>query len=150
MILHQTGNLLAVDKGYIVHGCNAQGVMGGGVAAQVRFHYPDVYSAYIASGHKLGTLSYQQYDELVVVNAVTQEYYGRDNRLYTSYDAVRNCFKDLAALAETLDVPKIVNFPLIGCGLGGGDWRVVQQIIEEELGDDFVKILWTLDTKYPG
>lgn len=32
MIQYKTGNLLDTPDSYIVHGCNAQGVMGSGVA----------------------------------------------------------------------------------------------------------------------
>lgn len=42
---HQ-GDLLGVNHGIIVHGCNCNGVMGSGVAAQIRDKWPDVYRAY--------------------------------------------------------------------------------------------------------
>ena len=146
MIIHNKGDLFSVTEGYIVHGCNAQGVMGSGVARIVKEKYPLAFRAYKESGHQLGSLSYFVEGELCVVNAVTQEFYGRDGQQYTDYDAVRDCFRRLRMLSEQrVGVPKIVNFPLIGCGLGGGDWNVVEAIIEEELGNDFVKVLWTLE-----
>ena len=33
---YKTGDLLAVPSGHIVHGCNAQGAMGAGVALAIR------------------------------------------------------------------------------------------------------------------
>ena len=36
MIQYKKGDLLSVTKGIIAHGCNAQGVMGSGVALQIK------------------------------------------------------------------------------------------------------------------
>lgn len=145
MIQNKKEDIFTVNEGYIVHGCNAQGVMGSGIAALVKQNYPYAFEAYKNSGHLLGTNSYYIEDGLCIVNAVTQEYYGRDGKRYTDYEAVRNCFRDLRGFANRHPaLPKIVNFPLIGCGLGGGDWAIVEAIIDEELDDSFTKILWTL------
>jgi O-acetyl-ADP-ribose deacetylase (regulator of RNase III) len=158
MIKHEVGDLFSVTEGYIVHGCNAQGVMGAGVAGQIKFYFPEAFDVYKecinikrAKGKDpLGTNTYLPNGKLVIVNAITQEYYGNDGKLYTSYDAVRSCFKDIKEEIEQWqkiykDVPRVLNFPLIGCGLGGGDWDIISSIIEEEIGDDFEKVLWTLD-----
>jgi len=145
MIEHKIGDLFSNTEGYIVHGCNGQGVMGSGVARIVRDYFPAAFKAYIESGHGLGTNSYSMHDKLIIVNAVTQDFYGRDGNRYTDYDAVRQCFKELAEYAQDQDVPKVVNFPLIGCGLGGGDWSIVASIIDNEIDDSFKKVLWTLE-----
>ena len=125
------GNLLDA-KGMIVHGCNAQGVMGSGVAAAIRAKWPGAYAAYRAcyeaAGLRLGTVTLWSNDEVTVVNGITQEFYGRDSRVYVDYDAVRGVFKTVAELQR--NTGQDVNFPLIGCGLGGGDWTRVAQIIE--------------------
>jgi len=88
-------------------------------------------------------------NNFVIVNAVTQEYYGSDGERYTDYDAVRSCFRDIREEIEYWnkiykDVPKVINFPLIGCDRGGGDWDIVARIIDEEIDDSFKKVLWTL------
>jgi len=145
-------------EGYIVHGCNAQGVMGSGVAKIVKDRYFEAFKLYAMclqlkrekNESALGKNTYHlENNNFVIVNAVTQEYYGREKKLYTDYDAVRSCFKDIREEVEYWhkiykDVPKVINFPLIGCDRGGGDWDIVAKIIDEEIDDSFKKVLWTL------
>lgn len=40
------GDILSATRGVLVHGCNCQGVMGGGIAKLIRDKWPDVYLAY--------------------------------------------------------------------------------------------------------
>ena len=40
------GDICSVNSGIIVHGCNAQGVMGSGVAKAIRLKYPQVFEDY--------------------------------------------------------------------------------------------------------
>ena len=40
------GDVLSIKEGIIVHGCNCQGVMGGGVALSIRNQFPTVYNLY--------------------------------------------------------------------------------------------------------
>lgn len=159
----QKGDLLAIDRGIIIHGCNCQGVMGSGVAEAVRRKYPTVYDAYIALhkrwGLKLGTSQFcvspfdseedwakQQSDAtcaglpqgVVVVNAMTQYRYGTDRR-HVDYDAVSAVFARIALLARASRLP--VYFPLIGCGLAGGDWEEVAPRIEAALGQNIDRTL---------
>lgn len=128
------GDLLSVTEGIIVHGCNAQGVMGSGVALAVRQKYPKVYEKYkqeIQLGFLgLGDVQLVKVKQnLFICNAITQEFYGRSNKLYVSYDAIRNVFLDVFAAAE--DGVYDVSTPKIGAGLGGGDWEVILKIIKE-------------------
>jgi len=46
MIEHKIGDLFSNTEGYIVHGCNAQGVMGSGVAKIVKDQYFDAFKRY--------------------------------------------------------------------------------------------------------
>lgn len=146
MIHEHKGNLLHVQKGIIVHGCNALGVMGSGVAYQVRQIWPGAYSVYRKeyerAGLKVGdVLPYRPRDGLVVANAITQEHFGRDpDTVYVDYDGVRACFEKIKVLALALDLP--VHFPLIGCGLANGDWEIVSGIIDECIPDEIGKHLW--------
>lgn len=146
MIEEHVGDLLAIDRGIIVHGCNARGKMGSGVALGIKHAFPLAYQAYQQqyrqSGLHLGDISVARVgDQKYVVNAVTQEDYGRDpGRVYVDYEAVRQCFTKVNALAKELGLP--VHFPLIGCGLAHGDWRIVSRIIDETLDADVPRHLW--------
>jgi len=137
------GNLLDA-KGMIVHGCNAQGVMGSGVAKAIRAKWPGAYAVYRAAYEKaglcLGTVTTWRDDDVTVVNGITQEFYGRDGRVYVDYDAVGAVFKTVAEMQRISR--QDVNFPLIGCGLGGGDWTKVAKIIENTQHPSTNLYLW--------
>jgi O-acetyl-ADP-ribose deacetylase (regulator of RNase III) len=128
------GDLLSVTSGLIVHGCNAQGVMGSGVALAVRHKYPKAYNDYRTAIFEnflgLGEVQFVKVSEgLYLCNAVTQEFYGRDNKVYVSYEAIWSIFQAVFSLAThgyTVSIPKI------GAGLGGGDWDRILQIIKEQ------------------
>ncbi|ESQ88967.1 hypothetical protein ABAC460_14395 [Asticcacaulis sp. AC460] len=45
-IIYKTGDLLEAPERVICHGCNAQGVMGSGIAVPIRNRYPMVFKAY--------------------------------------------------------------------------------------------------------
>ena len=138
------GDLLTA-KGIIVHGCNCQGVMGSGVALQIKTKWPAAFEKYMEH-HRLqrlylGSAHYIAVeDDVIVVNAMTQRFYGRDGRRYVDYDAVGAVFRFVRGLAKHHNLP--VHFPLIGCGLAGGDWSVVEPIIHEQLGPNVEATLW--------
>lgn len=123
----------------IVHGCNAQGVMGSGVAAIVKKLYPFAYDVYKACkrskrGLVLGDISVlHSLSGPSIVNAITQENYGRDGVRYVDYDAVVTAMQSTAKEAKRLDLP--VHLPLIGGGLGGGDRRRLIAIFQAAFHD---------------
>lgn len=150
-IVIQRGNFLSVKEGIIVHGCNCQGKMRSGVASEIRDLYPEAYNkyktVYDTNGLRLGSIiPVDVSDTLTIINAMTQEYYGRDKAVvYVSYDAVYECFEQINVLA--LQMNRSVHFPLIGCGLGNGDWNIVSQIINDTLDSKIQKTLWVLPNK---
>lgn len=134
-------DILAVEEGIIAHQVNLQGVMGAGLAKQIRLKYPEVYQSYSywCKSGKL-TLGSNQYlkvsDGLWICNMAAQKSYGRDKR-YTNYDALRLCLRELNATAGSLPVYLPYG---IGCGLAGGDWGVVLPMIETVFRDRDVTI----------
>ena len=148
MIEVREGNLLDVDKGIIVHGCNARGVMGSGIAAQIRNKWGKTYDIYVQQyayhGLQVGNIVPVYINrELIVVDAITQHTYGRDSFRYVSYDAIADCFALINKLAYRRGI-KDIHFPLIGAGLGGGNWDIIASIIDTEIDDYHNKILWEL------
>lgn len=152
-IEYRKGNLLDVTEGIIVHGCNAQGVMGSGVALAVKKKYPECYDIYTRVPLSLGEVVW--YDastdyndpphELWIANAITQEFYGTGKR-YVNYAAIAECFKKVFRNAKALRAGyHDVHFPKIGAGLGGGDWSIIEQIINDcDPYDKVKKICWEL------
>jgi O-acetyl-ADP-ribose deacetylase (regulator of RNase III) len=168
MIRKIEGNLLNLQDGILVHGCNCQGVMGGGIALLVRNKWPTAYQAYRAqyelNGLMLGDVvsvgaehwqtnsSVMRHLEgiapdlpgkLIVVNAMTQDDFGNNpESVYVDYDAILAAFARVRLLAR--DSGLEVNFPLIGCGLARGKWEEVAARIEAVMGSDIACNLWVL------
>lgn len=145
-IKHKQGNLLDA-RGIIVHGCNCIGAMGAGVALAIRKKWPVVYNNYVSlhkqEGLQLGEIQpIHVSQDVVVINAMTQQNVGT-HRQQVDYSALRECFNKVHRYAIDNGI-SVVNFPLIGCGLAGGDWGTVSAIIDSELGDSLEKVLWTL------
>ena len=147
-IIYKKGNLIHATETIIAHGCNAQGKMKSGVAKDIRNAFPEAYDAYIThlelnkrtKADVLGSIAWAVHGyglpglEKVIANMITQRYYGRDpDMVYVDYDAIRSCMKRLNKKAKEFTVaPHCVAMPMIGAGLGRGDWDQIEAIIEEE------------------
>lgn len=152
MVKYVKGNLLDSDCDYICHQVNCQGRMASGIAKQIRERWPEVYEEYMAyceycKKHQLSMLGHNvdvpvdEYSKRVV-NMFSQNSYGYDGRRYTSYDAFCDCLLDIRRLVQggTIGFPKN-----IGCGLGGGNWKVISALIEEILGKDYEVYIYELE-----
>jgi O-acetyl-ADP-ribose deacetylase (regulator of RNase III) len=144
----KVGNLLDVKYGHIVHGCNAQGVMGSGVALAVKQKYPRCYQWYREEHEKNGlrlgySYPYIATQDLVVWNAITQEGFGAPTR-NCSYDAIQSCFEMINKVMKTdlKTYAQQIHIPAIGAGLGGGNWEIIREIIEQTV--EFPTTLWVL------
>lgn len=157
MVSHINGDLLVVQEelnlDIICHQVNCQGVMGSGIAKQIRDTYPVVYENYkkkcdvlAKAGSReqlLGMIQivalYEDYNKEIkhpcVCNFFSQYNYGYDGRRYTSYDAFWNCLNELK---RSLPAGSTIGFPArIGCDRGGANWAVIEKMIEEVLGADY-------------
>ena len=132
----------------IVHGCNCFCTMGAGIALQIKRRFPKAYEADCAtekgSKNKLGNYSYSIEENLkggkfVVVNAYTQftTASSLDNEIPLDYTALENV---LEQIKEDFKGYKM-GFPLIGCGLAGGDEKRVVAMITQALKDEDVTIV---------
>lgn len=150
----KVGNLLHVKAGHIVHGCNAQGVMGSGVALGVKQTYPTAFADYEwihkTKGLALG-IAYPVIinPDIVIWNAITQNTFGPGKR-QTSYDAVQTCFEQInwhikeGGINNTaFSQPAEIHIPLIGAARGGGNWEIIREIIEQTV--EFPITLWLPD-----
>lgn len=135
------GDLFQTQVQTIVHGCNAQGVMGSGIAKIIKDRYPEAFKRYRAQYERSGVLTLGDIivvpceyngEKKVIVNAITQEIFGRDGRRFVSYDAVAESMAKINHMFEVYGISEVA-MPQIGAGLGGGDWNVIAAIIEAEL-----------------
>ena len=143
MITEITGDLIlqAKDFDVIVHGANCFCTMKSGIAKQVVLHFPEAQQVDLQTvkgdWKKLGTITFTNSTNPVVVNAYTQYEFGRDKR-NCDYDAVRSC---MVKLRENFS-GKAIGLPQIGAGLAGGDWAIIKNIIVEELSSENVTIVY--------
>lgn len=140
--------MLQMERGILVHGCNAQGVMGSGIAAQIRFRYPSVFEdyhgVYEKEGLKVGDVVFTEIDPAMgfyVANAITQEYYGGDGKKYVSYRGVYEAFKKI--FVEARDRGIDVHYPQVGAGLAGGDWATIQSCIDAAFNETMKGADWS-------
>lgn len=149
MIKTINGNILDYDKDIIVQQVNCQGVMGGGLAAQILKQYPEVpieYKKYykqrrssaIKTAELLGEVQFVDvYDGKVIANVFGQDRIRggyQDKTVYTEYWASKKGLERVKEFA--LENKMSVAIPTyIGCGLANGDWDTVKDIINEVFDD---------------
>lgn len=158
MITEIKGDLLSVDADIICHQTNFYGVMGGGIALAIKnYALPSAsFSAYQQHCKKrksglLGTVQYlpganRNGYMCVVANLFCQGGSLRHGCVLTCYDHMRTCLetveRDVRACNEVRNAPPMtVALPgYMGCGIAGGDWQTVRQIIEDVFGQSPVSL----------
>lgn len=128
------GNILNAKNCYICHQVNCQGIMGGGLARQIKEFDPYVEKEYIAFteekfGNLLGEIQIvPSKNNIEFVNMFAQDKCGSSEK-YTDYEAFEKC---LIKMTKRLNKNTNIYFPYkIGCGLGGGDWDIIFSLIEK-------------------
>lgn len=145
-IRYVKGDLLASNLGFIAHGCNCRGVMGSGIAAQIRSRWPNVYEVYRLKhqtmGLELGTiLPVRTLDGRMIINCMTQDDYGT-GKMHADYDAITSCIQLMDQHARDWDACEI-GLPKIGAGLAGGDWDRIEDIIVRN-AKSFLPVVYVL------
>lgn len=163
MIKIINGNVFDSDAQVIVHQVNCQGVMGSGVALQVREKFPNVYKEYKLYCNKTrnqlgellgdvllvdkngGVWNYGEVDIVTcsypfIANIFGQDKYGYNGEKYTDIKALRQGMSTLAFVASIHNW-KIAMPYNIGCDRGGANWEEVYTIIEEVFAYNEVE-LW--------
>ena len=142
IIVHEHSNVLAAqgERILIAHVVNDLGVMGAGLAKQMRAKWPGVYHQYREFVHLhrreslLGTVQFVQVQEqphLVVANCFAQHgIRSLTNLTPFSLDAFRTCLAEVGRDAVTNQLE--VHMPYgIGAGLAGGKWSEIEHVIWE-------------------
>lgn len=156
------GDLITMAKegkfDIIAHGCNCFCTMGAGIAPQMSKafladEYPLENSINKGDINKLGQIDFMfvkpstglplpSYDKelgitLAVVNAYTQYHYSNKYGIPIDYDALTLCMRKINHIFKG----RHIGLPQIGCGLAGGDWVIVKNIIMTELKDMEVSVV---------
>lgn len=127
----------------IIHQVNCQGVMGSGIAKQVKNKFPIAFSAYktlcdfsdktslLGKIQIINNLKRGNGLKFSLVNVFSQDKYGYSGQ-FTDYEALKKCLLRINEkfAGKTIGIPY-----LMGCHRGGGDWNIVSKMISENLKD---------------
>jgi O-acetyl-ADP-ribose deacetylase (regulator of RNase III) len=120
----------------ICHVCNNRGAWGAGFVLAVSRRWAAPEAAYLAVDRDLplGRVQLVQVEpDLYVANMIAQDGFpSRGRPCALDYKALENCLTWLSLYAGE---GWSFHMPRIGCGIAGGKWSVVQEIIERTLGD---------------
>lgn len=148
---------LAVDGEFdaIVHGCNCFNSMGKGIALSIKNRFPKAYAADCRTEKgdysKLGSYSFAEIQRtdgscFTVFNAYTQyTYWDRSVPVLFEYDAFQKVLNSLRSIDLSFyhadEVCPRWGFPLIGCGLAGGNKDRILKMIEDTMKDSNVTVV---------
>lgn len=144
MLKYVKGDLIkaaqAGDVTVIAHCCNCFNTMGSGIAPQIAKAFPIVKTlddtTMRGDVNKLGTFTvalHHYENKLVIFNLYGQYGYGNreSGKIDLNYYYLTKALEGMKTnLIEYGEQDSKIGFPKIGCGLAGGDWFVVSQMIE--------------------
>lgn len=125
---------------FVVHICNDIGGWGKGfvLALSRRWKSPEEqyrrwHKGYFSFPFELGVAQIVQVErDIWVANLIGQHKIRPiDGVPPVRYDAIRKGLRQVARLAD--DYQASIHMPRIGCGLAGGQWSIVEEIIAETL-----------------
>ncbi len=130
------------EEKIFAHGCNSKGVMGAGFAWQVRARFPEAYdyyrTTYLTVGLQMGEIYDYVENGKTVIHCITQDTFGRSG-VHVSYEAVESCFGQINDKYHG----HTVAMPMIGAGLAGGDWKKIEEILDN-CSTNFLPVVYIL------
>lgn len=137
MIVYKTGNIIYATEDIICHQVNCLGIVGAGLASQIKEFFPRAYYLYKQFCKEntpiqlLGKAQMVPCGSKIVANLFGQNGVGHKS-VQTNYKALHNAIDSvLCEVVHGEYKGKTVAFPYgLGCGLAGGDWSIVSKSIE--------------------
>lgn len=121
----------------IAHICNDQGKWGAGfvMALSKKWDAPEsLYRSLSLNELELGSVKYAVvYDNIIVANMIAQHGTKPDESGQSPirYNALETALLKVSEFCENKDCT--LHMPKIGSGLAGGDWSVIEKIIEDNV-----------------
>lgn len=153
MIKYVKGDIFDSNADVIAHGVNCAGGFGSGVAGQIAKLYPIVRESYLEKyrdrGWKLGDVQFVHYKyqsvwtSKVIANCATQQEFLPRGQQHADYNAIRSCLKQIKKYAILHKLT--VAIPKIGAGLAGGDWNIIEGIVDDVFDDYDVTVYYLED-----
>lgn len=132
-IIYREGDLLEARENVLIHQTNQMGKMASGVAGQIAKRFPEVKQRYLdkynsIEGWSLGDIQPVKVNNArTIINCCGQKHYGYDGKVYTDYNSYYKIFTLVSEFVEDNGFREFAA-PLLGCGLGGGDWDIIAGI----------------------
>ena len=127
------------ENSLIVHCCNTLGAWGAGFVIPLGKRYPkakESYLEYIHNGNvKLGHVDEVKVaDNIYVENLIGQSflYKKKNGEIPCNYTAIQYGFMNILYKWQSKDEKFSIHMPRIGCGLAGGDWKIIEKIINRQ------------------
>lgn len=150
MITYKDGDVFKQGATMVIHQANCQCRMGSGIAKIIARDYPEAVHAdnLTSKGdpNKLGTFSWAKCkkDNITIFNMYSQFMYGTDSRK-TNYIHMARALWDIKKyiLNYYPGNQKVCIPHFIGCGLAGGNWVIVKNLLEdcfEDFGTNSVTV----------
>lgn len=156
MIKIVNANLMEAKESIIGHQVNCKGVMGSGVALQVKTKFPEAFIAYktlvdrvkdspfdtstlLLGGSQIVKCKNGKY----IANLFGQDSYGTD-RKNTSEEKLFEALTELYEFAKESNLTVALPWKL-GCCRGGGNWEEVYGFLKELFKDDADLVIYKLD-----
>ena len=83
-----------------------------------------------------GTIFSKIKNDLYIASCVGQFFYGRNGK-YTNYIALKKCFQTVEQKSRELMLSVCLPYK-IGCNLAGGDWKIVKELIKENISNSII------------
>ena len=123
----------ATPASALIHQVNCRGVMGSGIAKQIKKEFPSHHQDYLKVKQSLGGFVATQLGSKFVIGVFGQESYGRDGARYTNYAALSIGLSDvvqgLVRCSQSPHKPVLIVPKYLGCDRGGGNWEFVEQLL---------------------
>ena len=133
------------DKKLIVHICNDIGRWGKGFVLAISNKWKKPEQKYrewfkTQQNFELGEVQFVELDsDLSIANMIGQHKIKKiDEQIPIRYEAVEKCLSKVAVFSRQNGYS--VHMPRIGCGLAGGDWNKIEQIINKELIERNIRV----------
>lgn len=126
------------ETAHILHICNDMGIWGRGFVVSLSARWEKPEAVYRDSrSWTLGDINFIPVTEnIVVVNMIAQHRirgHTQDGLPPIRYGALGKCLKRVADNLRGKAVS--IHMPRIGTGLAGGEWPIIERLIEKELAD---------------
>jgi O-acetyl-ADP-ribose deacetylase (regulator of RNase III) len=146
MVKTVKGDLFQADEILLAHGVNCKGAFGSGVALGMLQKHVKARESYFDKHYngcwKLGEVQFVASGNKIIANCATQKNFLPRGKCHADYNAIKICMRKVKDYARLRNLT--VAIPKIGAGLAGGDWKLIEDILNDVFVDYDI-VVYSLD-----